>query len=333
MKKLITILSCVFVFLNANAQKKCLTDDVASRVFEAIQQFDSTNINSFQKRLITFHEVEDFINTMDGDEAHKERMRERMNKEFYDNTMKRMFDRLTREIRRAELDLDKIVFEDFLYQLRIRDGVKQLKGDVYFEEGDKHFEVRVMAALVDGDYLILEIEDVEESFELHGYPDDYEWETDELSEAIDVPVVDISDEELERMMNELEVEIEQAVKEAAEYDHEETVEIEEEIFEVCEEEPEFYGGMKAMQKFIIDNIQYPSDAFEQNIQGKVYLSFVVEKSGYITNVEVIRSVHSLLDEEAKRIIYSMPPWSPGQVSGRPVRARVKLPIMFALDSE
>lgn len=106
--------------------------------------------------------------------------------------------------------------------------------------------------------------------------------------------------------------------------------IEEEIIEFPDVEAEFIGGAQALMKYIQTNIQYPPTSIEMNEQGKVYLSFVVEPDGSISNVVVERGVSSDLDKEAKRVVRSMPNWKPGESKAKKSRTRCRLPINFQL---
>ena len=103
-----------------------------------------------------------------------------------------------------------------------------------------------------------------------------------------------------------------------------------EIFDVVEDEPGFPGGEEAMQKFIKTNIKYPEMSIQMGDQGKVYVRFVVEKDGSISNVSIARGVTPELDREAMRVVKQMPKWSPGKQRGRPVRTNVVIPIVFKL---
>jgi protein TonB len=94
--------------------------------------------------------------------------------------------------------------------------------------------------------------------------------------------------------------------------------------------PEFEGGMKGWEKYLRRNLRYPYDAQEENKQGKVFISFVVEKDGSISNVTLVRGVYQSLDEEAARVIKKSPKWKPGIQNGRAVRVRYNMPISFAL---
>ena len=102
------------------------------------------------------------------------------------------------------------------------------------------------------------------------------------------------------------------------------------IVEFPDVEAGFPGGPAAMMKWINDNVKYPQTSIEMNEQGRVFLSFVVEKDGSITNVKVERGISIDLDREAKRVVRNMPKWVPGESAGRAVRARCRLPINFQL---
>ncbi len=107
--------------------------------------------------------------------------------------------------------------------------------------------------------------------------------------------------------------------------------IEAEIVDFPDVEATFPGGAAEMQRWINSNVQYPQTSIEMNEQGRVYLSFVVEPDGSITNVTVERGVSGDLDKEAKRVVRSMPKWTPGEAAGKKVRTRCRLPIIFTLE--
>lgn len=105
----------------------------------------------------------------------------------------------------------------------------------------------------------------------------------------------------------------------------------EEIVDVEETMPEFPGGVQAMYKFFEDNLQYPKDAGEINVQGRSIIQFTVEKDGSITDIEVVRSVgHPSFDKEAVRVIKMMPKWKPGSQNGTIVRCKYTVPMTFKL---
>ena len=98
-----------------------------------------------------------------------------------------------------------------------------------------------------------------------------------------------------------------------------------------EELPEYPGGSREMIKFIQTNVHYPDSARDQEIQGKVYVTFVVDTTGNVIDVSIIRGVHPLLDKEALRVVKAMPKWKPATQKGKPVKVKQNLPINFKLD--
>ena len=103
-----------------------------------------------------------------------------------------------------------------------------------------------------------------------------------------------------------------------------------EFFMVVENMPEFPGGDLGLMKFIKKNIKYPKIAKDNNITGKVYVSFIVDKSGSATNVKIVRGVDENLDAEAIRVIKSLPKYKPGKQRGKAVRVMFTIPINFKL---
>ena len=107
-------------------------------------------------------------------------------------------------------------------------------------------------------------------------------------------------------------------------------EVVEEVFTVVENWPEPPGGMQAFYQYVGENIKYPSMARRLNVTGIVFLQFVVEKNGEITDVKVVRGIGAGCDEEAARVLKSAPDWTPGKQRGRPVRVLMTVPIRFVL---
>ena len=103
-----------------------------------------------------------------------------------------------------------------------------------------------------------------------------------------------------------------------------------EIFMVVEEMPQFPGGDAALLSYIGKSLKYPVIAQENGIQGRVVVTFVIEKDGSVANVEVVRGKDPALDKEAVRVIKNMPKWKPGQQRGKPVRVKYTLPVNFRL---
>ncbi len=106
--------------------------------------------------------------------------------------------------------------------------------------------------------------------------------------------------------------------------------VETEIFTVVESMPEFPGGAEQMMIFIAKNMKYPPMARESGIQGRVFVNFVVEPNGSVSNVKVLRGIGGGCDEEAIRVVESMPKWTPGRQRGKAVRVSFNLPVRFTL---
>lgn len=102
------------------------------------------------------------------------------------------------------------------------------------------------------------------------------------------------------------------------------------VFDVVEEMPSFPGGQSALMQYLASNIKYPVVAQENGVQGRVIVSFVVERDGSISDVKVARSVDPSLDREAQRVVKSMPRWSPGKQNGSTVRVKYTVPVVFRL---
>jgi protein TonB len=102
-------------------------------------------------------------------------------------------------------------------------------------------------------------------------------------------------------------------------------------YAVVEQMPEFPGGEPALRKYLFATVKYPRIATENGIQGKVYVSFVVDRNGSISNVKVTRGVDASLDQEAVRVVKMMPKWIPGKQNGEAVRVSFTVPINFVLE--
>ena len=102
------------------------------------------------------------------------------------------------------------------------------------------------------------------------------------------------------------------------------------VHQVCEEMPEFPGGMQECMKWLGKNINYPEDCKKEGIQGRVIVQFVVDKDGSIKDPTIARGVHPSLDKEALRVLSSMPNWKPGKQKGEAVKVRYTIPVMFKL---
>ncbi len=100
------------------------------------------------------------------------------------------------------------------------------------------------------------------------------------------------------------------------------------VFMVVEEMPEFRGGIKGLTEYLSENLKYPAEAREKNVQGTVFVSFVVQADGAITDVTILKGVGAGCDDEARRVVAAMPLWQPGRQSGKAVPVRYSLPIRF-----
>lgn len=103
-----------------------------------------------------------------------------------------------------------------------------------------------------------------------------------------------------------------------------------EVFTMVEVPPQFPGGEEARVDYMVHAIKYPEEARKKGVQGTVYISFVIEEDGSITNAEVLRGIGGGCDEEALRVIREMPKWTPGKQKGKPVRVQFNMPIKFTL---
>lgn len=99
---------------------------------------------------------------------------------------------------------------------------------------------------------------------------------------------------------------------------------------VVEQLPEFPGGMVELMKWITKNLKYPYLAQKQKIEGRVVVTFIINRDGSIADIKVVKSVHPLLDNEARRVVQAMPQWKPGMEKGKPCRTMFAIPVEFRL---
>lgn len=102
------------------------------------------------------------------------------------------------------------------------------------------------------------------------------------------------------------------------------------VYVMVQKNPEFPGGFKAFGKYLGDNIKYPALDKKNKLQGKVYVSFIVEPDGKLTNISAIRSPSANMTAEAIRVMKLSPSWQPGKQGGKPVRTKYTVPISFTL---
>ena len=146
-------------------------------------------------------------------------------------------------------------------------------------------------------------------------------------------ITEVPDEE--EIEEEIEVDLDMEVQEEEEieevvYEEEEEEEVEE-IFTIVEQQADYPGGIAKFYKFVGKKMKYPSTARRMNVQGKVYVQFVVDTDGSITDVKAMKGIGSGCDEEAVRVVKSSPKWNPGKQRGRAVKVRRIIPIVFKLN--
>jgi len=146
-----------------------------------------------------------------------------------------------------------------------------------------------------------------------------------------VEIIEIVEDDVE-----IEDELEIDDTEADEDTEVEEVEVEEEEsdevfqFAVIDDKPEFPGGMAKLMEYLGKNIKFPKIAEDHGVQGRVFIQFVINKVGKVTNVEVVRGVDPYLDKEALRVVKAMPSWKPGKQRGKAVKVSYIVPINFKL---
>ena len=104
--------------------------------------------------------------------------------------------------------------------------------------------------------------------------------------------------------------------------------VQDSIYRVSDAMPEYPGGPNEMMRYIQENIKYPQSAIDNKIEGRVFVTFVVEKDGSISNAAVMRGIDKECDAEALRVVSSMPKWNPGQHKGEVVRTQFTIPIIY-----
>ncbi len=173
--------------------------------------------------------------------------------------------------------------------------------------------------------------------------------TDDFEEMLDIPpteqppppppkiqqpeIIEVPDEE--EIEDEIEVNLDVEITEESAIEQivfEEPVEEEvaDEVFTIVEQQPVYPGGMRAFYQFVQKKLKYPSQARRMGIEGRVFVQFVVDKKGNITEVVAVRGIGAGCDVEAVRVIKSSPKWKAGKQRGKAVKVRMILPITFKL---
>jgi len=153
--------------------------------------------------------------------------------------------------------------------------------------------------------------------------------------VVELPIIKVVEDEVE--IDDVDIEIdteitEETVIEDIEFTEEPEPEVIEKVFTIVEQNPAFPGGQKAMYDFLNKNINYPSQARRMGIDGRVFVQFIIDKDGTITDVKSIKGIGAGCDEEAKRVIQMMPRWNPGKQRGNPVKVKLTIPVFFKLNN-
>lgn len=151
-----------------------------------------------------------------------------------------------------------------------------------------------------------------------------------LPEIVEVPDEEEIEEEIEVELD-VEIDEETVIEEVVEVEEPEEEEEVDQVFTIVEEQATPQGGMSAFYQYIKKNLDYPRQAKRMGVQGKVFLEFIVDKDGSITNVKVLRGIGAGCDEEAVRILKESPKWQPAKQRGRPVKQKMTFPINFRLN--
>lgn len=296
--------------ISAFGQTGCQIEEMSDRVISSLKDLDTSSFKEFRSILISEEDLLNFNESIE-DKEEREEVRMTIESGFIEQQFGRMFRNLREGIHQTQIHLSSIIYEDFLYKLKIRNGVKTLDGEIYFKVNDEHYEMQVRAFQSGDSFELVELDRLVVSYELHGYPDGYE-----------------PDESLEQLMDGLERAMEEAVPD--EDVTEEAVTIDDVHIEAQGMLPEYPGGFGAMEDFIYGRMEYPEEAIEKGVEGMVELRFKVLSDGSLAELKVMSSPHQLLTDEAIRIVKGMPKWIPAHQNGEPVATYFSLPIEFEL---
>ncbi|TNE55373.1 MAG: energy transducer TonB [Bacteroidetes bacterium] len=293
----------------------CEPEVLRVNVMGALKSIGQNNIKKYQRFFIRSEEFHQVVKELEVPEE----MKRKIFKEY-----ETAFEKKLREDHQAsyalgkenQLEWKKIEYEDFLYRIRKENGVKVLRGDIYFASGQQQFKAKVRGAYLEGKLKLIElsrVRKIQKEVEYHDRPSQVPRISKDGSGGSGAPLPPGQTMEIK-----LPLEEERVAGES---------------FNFPDVEAKFPGGVKAMQEFIAKAVKYPQEAIDQGIQGRVYLAFVVEKDGSLSDIKVIRSIHPSLDKEALRVIKSMPKWQAATNRGEAVRSPVRLPIAFKLTNK
>ncbi|MCX2742889.1 TonB family protein [Mangrovivirga sp. M17] len=177
----------------------------------------------------------------------------------------------------------------------------------------------------------------------------YTFEGGEIEEPIIIPITEITPpppppkpapviveteeeiiEEPELEVFELEIDESSIIDNTVETEKPKEEIIENKVHDFVEQSAHFPGGQEAWMKYLNNNLKYPAKARRMGIEGRVYIQFIIDKTGELTNIKVVKPIGGGLDEEALRVIKNAPKWNPGKQRGREVRQRMTIPVYFRL---
>ncbi|MFZ9028346.1 MAG: hypothetical protein ACO2Z9_04980, partial [Crocinitomicaceae bacterium] len=160
--KLLLIITIALITLNVNAQstdgKKL--DKCVNATIKGLKKLDTADVQTFRALMLSDAEINAFIDAMKVEEEFKEEIRANVNDGMFNNAMEASFQDFVRITRNMKIDWSKIVYQDFLYEMRKRDGLKQLRGELFVSEGEKQLQLQMTAALLNDKYVIIELEDL-----------------------------------------------------------------------------------------------------------------------------------------------------------------------------
>lgn len=280
-------------------------DDLKDRVMKVLSELDESKYDEF-KGLFTDEEgMKRLVDHMDASEEVKKKMLENTSESDLDTRCREFFNDLLDEGREAGINWSNVSFVDFLYGVERYNGLEQLEGELFFSSGDSIYSVQLMADSLEGKFYASEVE----LLSTIGRIERMHKDTPVIPTLEQIPVEDpISD--LYNTNRE---------PDALEYEP-----------DILAHFPE---GDEALEVFISENLVYPTSSIQHHEQGRVYVQFVIEEDGTITNPSVVRGASSTLDKEALRVVQSMPGWWPAEKGGKAVRTSYVLPIVFVLDEE
>lgn len=328
----------LFITTLTLGQNGAAADQFVDRVVKQLKDIDTSDFEDFKEMLIDIDDISKLIDATNISDTQKKDALERVADGDLMEKMQPRFEQLKAFTREHDIQWSNIEFVDFVYQTRLSKGIKELKGDIYFTEDSGYYEVRVFAGGLDGEFELLELKNFEVSMTLRRHlmsPEEFEKEQEEMVKSLERMVeeleISMDPEITEKVMEEEPIVEDVPAPPAPPIEIRETEVVMSEIHEFPDVEAHFPGGQEALSNYIAKELVYPELSIEMKEEGRVYVRFIVEKDGSITNVQVMRGASPSLDREAKRLVRNMPNWIPGEQGGMKVRSSQNLPIEFRLD--